>query len=163
MKAEPLISEQRIAHLSAGVFAWIGWLFSVVLRIGVFSRSRGLLRLVRRAERSVEGLVFLMAVRRAPPPVRRRRLPQTQRPGFRRVRGSVRLLLKSARLRAKGESLGMRVMRLCEVLADPELYVAHFLKRILRGLRGFSLVATAPPASAMDGATAPSPAFQNSS
>jgi hypothetical protein len=164
MKAEPLISEQRLAHLSAGVFAWIGWLFSVVLRIGILSRSRGLLRLVRRAERSVEGLVFLMAVRRAPPPLRRRRrLPQTQRPGFRRAHGSVRLLLKSARLRAKGAGLGMRVMRLCEVLADPEVYVSHFLKRILRGLRGTSFVATTPPAFAIGSEHAPPPALQNSS
>ena len=148
MSLDQLITEQRLAHCREGLFAWIGWLFQVALRLGPLSRSRSLARFLRRCERCVEGLCFLMAFRRSCKKLQRPRIASVRK-GFRIVRSNGRLFFKSARIRARRATLSERILRLMEVLADPERYVAHFLKRILRGLRPTHLVSCAPPAFAL--------------
>lgn len=60
------------------------------------------------------------------------------------MRGHMRLLLKSARMRIKTGNLAARITSVTMALADPEPYVAHFAKRIAAGLVGTHLVAAAP-------------------
>lgn len=74
--------------------------------------------------------------------------------GFRIARGDNRLLWKSARLRLRGASLSERVGRLLAALACPEPYVAHYMKRLARGLNFTRIVALAPLAARL-GADAP--------
>lgn len=159
MSLDQLITEQRLAHCRDGLFAWIGWLFQVALRLGPLARRRRLARFVRRCERSVEGLCFLIAFRRSGSQLQRWRIVSVRK-GFRIVRGNGRLFFKSARIRARGVTLSERMLRLMQVLSEPERYVAHFLKRIVRGLRPTHLVSSAPPAFAISSALQrqPSPA-----
>jgi hypothetical protein len=146
MTLSPIISDQRLAQFRASAFAWMGWLLQVALYIGVFSKSRRLRRLVQRCERWVASYCFVLAVQSATAPRGRRQHPRGAPPGFRRVRGSIRLLLKSARIHCSGANLAARVASVSIALADPDPYVAHFAKRIAAGLVGTHLVAAAPEA-----------------
>ncbi|MEQ1819706.1 MAG: hypothetical protein ABL871_13955 [Terricaulis sp.] len=144
MTLSHIISDQRLAQFRASAFAWMGWLLQVALRIGVFSKSRRLRHLVQHCERWVASYCFVLAVQSATAPKSRRRHPRGAPPGFRRVRGNIRLLLKSARIHCKTANLAARLASLSIALADPEPYVAHFAKRIAAGLIGTHLVAAAP-------------------
>lgn len=144
MPLSTLISDQRLAHFRASAFAWMGWLLHVALRIGVFSKSRRLRRLVQYCERWVASYCFVLAVQSVTAPKGRRHHPRGAPPGFRRVRGNIRLLLKSARIHCTSANLAARLASLSIALADPVPYVAHFAKRIAAGLVGTHLVAAAP-------------------
>ncbi|MEQ1819609.1 MAG: hypothetical protein ABL871_13460 [Terricaulis sp.] len=144
MTLSHLISDQRLAQVRASAFAWMGWLLQIALCIGVFSKSRRLRRLVQRAERWVACYCFLVAAQNAASPRRRFRHPRGAPIGFRHARGNIRLLLKSARIRAKSRNLAARIASVSIALADPEPYIAHFAKRITSGLVSRRLVAVAP-------------------
>lgn len=144
MTLSHLISDQRLAQIRASAFAWMGWLLQVALCIGVFSKSRRLRRLVQRAERWVACYCFFLAAQTAATPRRRSRHPRSAPSGFRYAHGSIRLLLKSARIRAKSRNLAARITAVSMALADPEPYVAHFGRRIAAGLVSLRLVAAAP-------------------
>jgi hypothetical protein len=163
MPLSSLISDQRLAHFRASAFAWLGWLLQVALCIGVFSKSRRLRRLVQRCERWVECYCFLLAVRAVPPPRRRAPHPRGAPTGFRRERGRIRLLLKSARIRAKSANLAARIASVSIALADPEPYATNFAKRIAAGLVSTHLVASAPPGEIAFDVWSPTPTIADSS
>ena len=140
---------------------WLCWLGAVIARLGAPRRSRTLKRFVRRRERLAEFYVFLLALNRVRPRARRTRLRAG--PGFRRVEGDMRLMMKGARIRLRGAGLGARVRRLIDVLANPEPYIARFAAKLRRGLTRFRLIAAAPAAVALVSAPAPAPAAADSS
>lgn len=84
-------------------------------------------------------------------------------PGFRRTRGDPRLFWKSARIAKRNATPIDRVRRLLEALADGERYIAHFMKRLARGLCFGRLVACAPPAVAPVAGALPPTSFADSS
>lgn len=163
MPLSTLISDQRLAQFRASAFAWMGWLLQVALRIGIFSKSRGLRRLVQNAERWVASYCFVLAVQSTSAPRRRASYQRRASPGFRYVRGSMRLLLKSARIRIKTANLAARLAGLSMALADPEPYVAHFAKRIAAGLIGKHLIIAAPAADHVFDVSSLTPAVADSS
>lgn len=163
MTLSHLISDQRLAQIRASAFAWMGWLLQVALCIGIFSRSRRLHRLVQRAERWVGCYCFFIAARHAAMPRRRARHPRGAPIGFRYTRGNIRLLLKSARIRAKSRNLAARIAAVSMALADPEPYIAHFAKRIATGLVSLRLVAFAPAHEIARTLSSPTPALADSS
>jgi hypothetical protein len=55
--------------------------------------------------------------------------------------------MKSARVRARGAGLRERIDRIIAALENPAPYIARFVKRLRRGLCGFTFVAAAPSAS----------------
>jgi hypothetical protein len=59
------------------------------------------------------------------------------------------LFFKRAGVRARRQNALTRVLRLFDVLAKPERFIAYFLKRLCKGLRMSALVASAPPAHAL--------------
>jgi hypothetical protein len=113
--------------------------------------ARHMHRAIRRAERAVELMLLLMAFRLATPPAQRlssfarRNTPN----GFtRRVRQS-KFLFKHARVRLRHGAFHQRLARLITAIAQPSRYVQRFLKRLHKGIRGSSLVATRPPTHAL--------------
>lgn len=163
MPLSSLISDQRLAQFRASAFAWLGWLLKVALLIGVFSKSRRLRRLVQRSERWVASYCFLLAAQSVTAPKTRRPYPRGTPPGFRRVRGNMRLLLKSARIRMKDRNLAARITSVTIALADPGPFVAHFATRIAAGLIGTHLIATAPAAALVLCLSSLTPALADSS
>lgn len=163
--AQPHITEERIAAYSAAAFSCLMWLLSVIFALGAPRRSRRLKRFLTRCERRVEMILFLMAHRRAGPVRRPRTLrPGSVPPGFRRAQPTPRLIFRAARIRARGQSLRQRALRLLEVMAAPERFVARFLKRILKGLCLRRFVAAAPPPRELAARAMPAtPAFADSS
>jgi hypothetical protein len=163
--AQPHITEEKIAAYRAAAFSFLMWLLSVIFALGAPRRSRRLKRFLTRCERRVEMILFLVAHRRAGPVRRPRTLrPGSVPPGFRRAQPTPRLLFKTARIRARGQSLRQRALRLLHVMAAPERFVARFLKRILKGLCPRRFVAAAPPALAFVALASPTPpAFADSS
>jgi hypothetical protein len=110
------------------------------------ARRRRLDGFVGRLERRVECILFLEAALRLGPAPRRARRPGSLALGFRRTRGSLRHFLKSARIRARNATPIARLRRLLAALADGGAYVAHFMRRLARGLSFGGIVACAPPA-----------------
>jgi hypothetical protein len=151
------------AFLASGI-AWLGWFLAIILKLGAPRRSRTLRRWIEKLERFVEHVIFLMAVQRlAPLPRPYRQAPPRHIPaGFRRATRSWRFVFKLARIRARRKSWPQRVERLISALANPERYIARFLKR-LRTPRLFSLVAAAPPAHACARLATCEPALADSS
>jgi hypothetical protein len=99
----------------------------------------------------VEATFFLMALHRCGPTPRRRPIPRTAPPGFRRTsaRSRMRLFFRNAGVRARKAGIVARIGRLIAALADPEPHIAYFFKRICDGLRVTTLIAAAPPAHAL--------------
>jgi hypothetical protein len=131
------------------------------------AHKRRLARLVATAEAWVEQIILIMAARRLRvAPGKRRRINGSvvAIPGFRVSRGSPRLFLKCARIRlGRGGSLTARVQRLIDVLANPQVYIARFAKRLARGLCLLRLVTSAPAASPFTSADALPVAIADSS
>lgn len=163
MPLNQLISDQRLAHIRASAFAWLGWLLQIALRIGVLSKSRRLRRLVQASERWVACYCFVIAVQSTTAPRRRTLHPRRATAGFRLTRGHMRLLLKSARIRIKGAHLAARIASVTMALADPEPYVAHFAKRIAAGLIGTHIVIAAPALERVFSVSSFTPALADSS
>lgn len=142
MTVDELIPEHSLAQFRAGLFARLCWLLEIILRIGVFSRSRRLKRMVRNCERRVACIYFLAALRRLGHVPQQRATSSAPPPGFRRTRSRGRLLLKRAGPRNKGRNLAERVRRLTE------RHIARVLKRLARGVCLSHLVVAAPSAEA---------------
>jgi hypothetical protein len=109
------------------------------------------------AERAVERILFLHAVARSGPLKKKLRIPFSTPHGFRAGRPRYRLFFKSARIRARGASALTRVLALIKALRRPDRAVAHFLKRIRKGVLGPRLVITAPLAEAFSRALLAAP------
>lgn len=145
-----IITTARVDAYFASALRLLAWLFGVMLRLPRAGRSVCLKRILSRAERTVEGVLFLRAVTFYGPLPRRRRHPHSTPRGFRRNLGNRRAFMKSVRIRAKKANAFTRVMALLDALAHPQSAVAYFLKQICAGLRGSRLVAVAPPAHALE-------------
>lgn len=158
-----ILSQQHIAHLREAALMWIIWLLGVITRIGPLSRARRLRRFVAEYERFAERLVFVLAARRLYRPSRKVLRHASVQRGFRHKRVSRRLLFKSARIRAKGADLWVRIQRVRDVLTDPERYVIAFMRKLRRGLRRFRIVLTAPASDALGPTRAQASAYANSS
>ena len=143
MTVDELIPEHLLAQFRAGVVTRLGWLLEIILRIGVFSSSRRLKRMVRCCERRVGYIYFLTALRRLGH-VPQQNGASSAPPGFRRTRSRGRLLLKRAGLRDKTGDLAQRVRRLIGAFNQPERYIARVLKRLARGVCLSRLIITAP-------------------
>jgi hypothetical protein len=165
--ALPPLTKDLTEAVAASAWHWLVRLLVVLFSPRAERRRRRLVRLVQFAERGVEHILFLMAGYRlgSLDPRRRWRINARviARPGFRIARGDNRLLWKSARIRLRGDNLIARVARLIEALANPERYVAHYIKRLARGLCFRRLVACAPPAAAVLSAAPNAVAFADSS
>jgi hypothetical protein len=161
----PLTKDLIEAFLaSAGL--WLARLMGVLLAPRARAHKRRLARLVATAEAWVEQIILIMAARRLRvAPGKRRRINGSvvAIPGFRVSRGSPRLFLKCARIRLGRGSLTARVQRLIDVLADPQVYIARFAKRLARGLCLLRLVTSAPAASPFTSADALPVAIADSS
>jgi hypothetical protein len=161
--ALPPLTQATIEAFAASALAWAMRLVRLLFTPGAERRARSLDRLVARLERRVECILFLKAALRLGPVPRRLRRPGSLAPGFRRTRGSLRHLLKSARVRAKNATPIARLARLLAALADSAAYVAHFMRRLARGLHFGAIVACAPPAAALSADPAHACAFADSS
>jgi hypothetical protein len=144
-------TQHRIEAFAASLVVWL-----LALARDLATRQFDIRHAVKRAERAVECVLFLMAVRRVPPPTSK--LTYVRRgapPGFRRRSKTSRLLFKHARVRVHGSILH-RLARLIEALAHPERYVARFLKLLRTGsLRGSRLILISPRASAVTSQASP--------
>jgi hypothetical protein len=139
----------RLEALFARVGFWLRWIIFVVSRIGALNGSRRLRAFVARTERTVEGLLFLAATERLRPSPPRTRRPAGTRAGYRRVRsGGNRLMLRYARIRARG-TLAKRLAAILRAFEHPERIVARIVKRLRAGLTGSRLVLAAPVADAV--------------
>lgn len=160
--ARPPLTQNRLDALIASAVGWAVRLLWVLLRPGAERRTR-LHRFVQKLERHVECLVFLKATLRMGPPPRRPPHPGSCAQGFRHRRGRVRHFLKSARIRARNATPIARIARLLAALVDGEAYIAHFVRRMTRGLNFGGMVACAPPAIALCADAPRTPAFADSS
>ena len=138
-------TKERIEAFAASLVVWL-----LALARDFIAHPFDLCRVMKRAERAVECVLFLIAVRRATPPQTpkltyiRRSAP----PGFRRRKKTSRLLFKHARVRLRTGGILQRLARLIAALANPERYVARFSKLLSGGcLRGSRLIIIAPRAS----------------
>jgi hypothetical protein len=160
----PPLTRQRIDAFHASALRWLGWLMRLILTLGTPGRGKRIRRFLTRIELEVECILFCEALLRYGPPPRRKRHPRPAPTGYRRTRHHrLALFFKRAGVRARGQNALARVLRLFEVLAKPERFVAYFLKRLAKGLRISALVAACPSAEALAlGASAPA-AFADSS
>ncbi len=123
----------RLEALFARVGFWLRWIIFVVTRIGALNGSRRLRAFVARTERTVEGLLFLAATERLRPPPPRTCRPAGTRHGYRRIRSSgQRLMLRYARIRARG-TLAVRLAAILRAFENPERIVARIAKRCAQG------------------------------
>jgi hypothetical protein len=154
--ASPILSKTETDAFAAFGLDCLGWLLSIILKLGAPKRSRRLRRWIEKLERFVEHTIFLLAVQRLALPQRRHRPapPRSIPAGFRCALRRPRFLFKLGRIRARRKSLHQRVLRLISALARPEPYIARFLAR-LRRLTTSTLVAAAPPAHACASVAAP--------
>jgi hypothetical protein len=158
--ALPPLTKDTIEAFAASAFALAVRLLLLLFSPRSARRARPLHLFVQRLERRVECIMFLKAALRtrlgeAEASLRRSLVGPTSRrprprrdslaPGFRRTRGSLRHLLKSARVRARNTTPIGRLFHLLAALADGEAYIAHFMARLARGLRFGGIVAVAPP------------------
>jgi hypothetical protein len=165
--ALPPLTKDLVDAFLASAWLWLGRLLAVLISPRAESRKRRLRRLVQVAERAVEQTLCVVAgYRLGSLDPKRRRIAKWrifQRPGFRIAKGDNRLLWKSARIRLRSRSLIARVQHLLEALANPERYVAHYMKRLAHGLCFRRLTVCAPPAAALVSAPARAPAPADSS
>jgi hypothetical protein len=143
--AQPLVAQTRVDAFAAAALRLLAWLLGALLRIGVTGRRRRLNRVLNHAERAVERILFLHAVARTMPFKKKLRIPRSTPRGFRAGRTRYRLFFKSVRIRARSAGALTRAMALIEALRRPERAIAHFLRRIRKGVRGPRLVIAAPP------------------
>lgn len=149
-------TKERIEAFAASLVVWL------LARARDFTAHPfDLRRVIKRGERAVECVLFLMAARNAvplPPSARRLYLRYSAPAGFRRRSKISRLLFKHARVRLRGGDILQRLTRLITALAYPERYIARFSKLLSAGaLRGPRLIMIAPRASAVT-SQAPQPA-----
>jgi hypothetical protein len=140
-------TKERIEAFAASLVVWL-----LALARDVIAHPFDLRRVMKRAERAVECVLFLMAARNAvPPPASAQRvyLRRSAPPGFRRRSKTSRLLFKHARVRLRTGGILQRLARLISALATPQRYVARFSKLLGTGLRGSRLIAISPRASAV--------------
>jgi hypothetical protein len=161
----PPLTQDLIDAFIASAGLWLARLMALLFNPRAANRKRMLMRLVQFGERWVECVLFVMAAQRLGAWGRPRRINMRicERPGFRIAVGDNRLLWKSARIRLRNATLIARVERLFEALANPARYVAHYMKRLARGLCFRRLIACAPAAVALISAEAPAVAFADSS
>ena len=161
----PPLTKDLIDAFIASAGLWLARLMVLLFSPRAANHGRKLHRLVQFAERWVEHILFVMAGHRLGALTRPRRINMrlAERPGFRLATGDNRLLWKSARLRLRNASLIARVERLLAALANPERYVAHYAKRLARGLCFRRLIACAPAAVAFTSADARAVAFADTS
>ena len=146
----PPLTRQRIDAFHASALRWLGWLLRLILALGTPGRGKRLRRFLTRIELEVECILLCEALLRYGPPPQRRRHPRPAPTGFRRTQHRrLALFYKRAGVRARGQNALARVLRLFDVLAKPERFIAYFLKRLCKGLRLSALVASAPPADAL--------------
>jgi hypothetical protein len=146
----PPLTRQRIDAFHASALRWLGRLMRLILTLGTPGRGQRLRRFLTRIELEVECILFCEALLRYGPPPQRRRHPRPPPIGFRRTRHHrLALFFKRAGVRARKQHALARVLRLFDVLAQPERFIAYFLKRLCKGLRMSALVASAPPAYAL--------------
>jgi hypothetical protein len=146
--AQPLVTQIRVDAFAAAALRLLAWLLGAFLRFGLTGRRKRLNRVLNHAERAVERILFLHAVARSGPLKKKLRIPRSTPRGFRSGRTRYRLFFKSVCIRARGAGAFTRVMALIKALRRPERAIAHFLKRIRKGVRGPALVVAAPLAEA---------------
>jgi hypothetical protein len=147
--ALPPLNQAGIEALAASAIAWMVRLLGVLTALGATRRRRLMRRFLNHIERAVECIIFLKAVARLGPSPRRRRHPRSVPKGFRRTLGSRRLFWKSARIRARGADAFTRIARLLEALANPQPFIARFMRRFSTGVSFHHLVPCAPPGEAL--------------
>jgi hypothetical protein len=161
----PPLTQDLIDAFIASAGLWLARLMALLFNPRAAARKRMLTRLVQFGERLVEYVLFCAAAHRLGALTRPRRITSRiiERPGFRIAQGDNRLLWKSARIRLRNATLIARVGRLLEALANPAAYVAHYMKRLARGLCFRRLVACAPARVAFTSAEAAAVAYADSS
>jgi hypothetical protein len=164
-QAHPPLTPSLIDAFIASAVLWLMRLLGVILHPSAPRRRRRLVPFVRRLERFVELILFLQAVHAyGPLPPKPRARPLSAPPGFRRVQRRFTLFWKIARIRApRGASLADRLGQLLNAIANPARYVARFMKRLCKGLRGSRLIPCVPPALTLTPTAAPAPAFPDTS
>ncbi len=140
------IPQQRLESYHAFGTLCVLW-FARMIALLPARQNRGIHIWIRKLERLVEMFVFLAATRRVSyvSPRNQAYVRRSAPHGFRRMRKRNRLFFKLARVRARGD-LNTRIAQLLNVLADPEPYIARFVKRLVRGVRGSRLFAVGPRA-----------------
>lgn len=144
-------TQQCIDALAAAIVVFVVDLAQAIFSFDPEHTRRRLHRAIQRAERAVEVLLFLMALRLAGPPpkrnisISRRNMPR----GFSRRTKHSALVFKYARVRLRHGNFYLRIARLIEAIVQPMRYVRRFLKRLAKGLCGSRLVAARPVAHAL--------------
>jgi len=142
------ITQKQLQAYYACALLWLVRLVDLLLRWTNPRANRTLKRIVQRQEHFIGYVLLLTAMRRSRhKPTRQLRVAAHS--GFRRTRGGVRLLMKSAKIARPHASIRARVLNLLDVLADPERIIAYFIKRLRRGVHVTRLVAAAPLADAL--------------
>ncbi len=107
----PTVTSASVEVFFTSALRWLSEVFGLIVRFGWQGRSARLDRMLFRAERTVECLLFLKAVALHAPPAKKRNLaPRFAPRGFRRVTSRGRLLFRGARVRAKKASALDRAM-----------------------------------------------------
>ncbi|MBC7770147.1 MAG: hypothetical protein H7124_15290 [Phycisphaerales bacterium] len=150
---QPHTTKKQCQAFYAQALLWLVRLLALVMRWAKLRESRTLKRIVQRRERFIGHVLFLTAVTRLRPRQYVKRKPAHGR-GFRRTHGHIHLLIKSARIGLRGANMRERALHLLEVLANPEPYIAHFMKRLRKGLKLCGLILCAPAAIALPRAPA---------
>jgi hypothetical protein len=164
--ALPPLSKDLVDAFTASATLWLLRLLALLLNPRAANRRRLFTRLVQFSERWVEYVLFVAAAQRLGVVLGKRRRPNQiviARPGCRIAVGDNRLLWKSAHIRLRNAALTDRVARLIEALLNPARYVAHYMKRLARGLCFRRLIACAPPAHATISIAARGIAYADSS
>ncbi len=158
-------TQQCIDALAAAIVVFVVELAQAIFSLDPEHTRRRLHRAVQRAERGVEVMFFLMALRLAgPPPKRNVSMSRRNTPhGFSRRTKRSMLVFKYARVRLRHRNFYLRIARLIEAVAHPMRYVQRLLKRLSKGLRGSRLVAARPTAHALCADAPLSACYANSS
>jgi len=145
---QPHITKEQVQAYYACAVLWMIRLAALLLRWVNPRESRILKRIVRRQEGFIGHVLFLTAILRIRHvPMRQRRLRPG--PGFRRVHGHIHLLIKSARIAKRRASIRARILRLLDVMANLERFIAHFIKRLRKRISLQRIIAAAPAAIAL--------------
>ncbi|GIK48888.1 MAG: hypothetical protein BroJett013_15850 [Alphaproteobacteria bacterium] len=152
----PRTTQKELQAFAACAFLCLLRLVGFLARWTDPRARRALKRYLQRKERFVATVLLLTAI------VRIRHRPTLQprvacKPGFRRTRGRLKLLIKSARLARRQAPVRQRILHLLDAFAHPERYIRHFIKRLRRGVRIVGIVAAAPPAAAPPAAAIAAP------
>ncbi len=122
-------TQQSIDALAAAIVVFVVELAQAIFSFRPEHTRRRLHRAIQRAERAVEVMLFLMALRLAGPPPKshvstsRRNTPR----GYSRRTKRSMLLFKYARMRQRHCNFYLRVARLIEASAHPMRHVRRFL------------------------------------